>query len=93
MLTLYELAERDVISVPNGIRLGHVDDVEIDDASALITHIIIYGRGRLFGLLGREEDTKIPWQDIQKIGRDVVLVKTSLEREPKKHHRFFTLFD
>ena len=43
--------------------------------SGLVTAIIIYGRSRLFGLLGREEDTVICWDEIQCIGEDTVLVK------------------
>ena len=37
--------------------------------------IVIRGRYRLFGLLGREEDTVIPWEDIQVIGEDTILVR------------------
>ena len=33
---------------------------------------------RLFGLLGREENLTIPWQEIETIGTDAVLVHTQL---------------
>ena len=36
------------------------------------------GRPRLFGLLGREENLTIPWQEIETIGTDAVLVHTQL---------------
>ena len=35
-------------------------------------------RPRLFGLLGREENLTIPWQEIETIGTDAVLVHTQL---------------
>ena len=70
-----ELRMKEVISVKNGGRLGFVCDVEIDTSSAKITAIVVYGRGRLFGLLGREPDTVIPWRDIDMIGGDIVLVR------------------
>ena len=65
---------KDVICVNNGLRLGHVCDVELDLQCARLTAIIIYGKSRLFGLLGREEDIVICWNDIQLIGEDTILV-------------------
>lgn len=75
-MTLYELCQHDVISVSTGANLGKVDDLSFDDKTASILGIVMYGRLKLFGLLGREEDTVIPWQDIRKIGSDVILVDT-----------------
>ena len=40
-----------------------------------ITALVVYGRSRLFGLLGREPDTVIPWDEVEMIGGDIVLVK------------------
>ena len=52
-----ELWKKDVVCVDSGVCLGRVDDVEVDVCTAQLTAIVIYGRSRLFGLLGREEDT------------------------------------
>ena len=49
----------------------------------------VYGRLRLFGLLGREEDFVIPWQDIVLIGDDAVLVNFE-EKDEKEKKGFFT---
>ena len=54
-----ELWKKDVVCVDSGVCLGRVDDVEVDVCTAQLTAIVIYGRSRLFGLLGREEDTVI----------------------------------
>jgi len=72
-----ELRQKEVVSVKDGGRLGFVCDVEIDTHTAAITALVVYGRARLFGLLGREEDTVIPWKDIEMIGGDIVLVRCS----------------
>ena len=66
---------KDVVNAGDGVRLGYVGDVELDTESAALTAIVIRGRYRLFGLLGREEDTVIPWEDIQVIGEDTILVR------------------
>lgn len=76
-----ELRQKEVISIRDGSRLGYVCDVELDTVNAHLTAIVVYGRPRLFGLLGREEDTVIPWGDIEMIGGDIVLVRC--EAPPK----------
>ena len=37
--------------------------------------VIIYGRPRFFGLFGKEEDVVIPWDMVQTIGDDTILVR------------------
>ena len=71
-----ELWKKDVVCVDSGVCLGRVDDVEVGVCTAQLTAIVIYGRSRLFGLLGREDDLVIPWEDIQVIGQDTILVRT-----------------
>ncbi len=83
-MTLYELCQHDVISVSTGANLGKVDDLSFDDKTASVLGIVMYGRLKLFGLLGREEDTVIPWQDIRKIGSDVILVETKEKMVSRK---------
>jgi len=69
-----DLRCKEVINAKTGCRLGPVSDVEIDTCSGCIVSIIIWGRGKCFGLLGREEDIKILWKDIEVIGDDTILV-------------------
>lgn len=70
-----DLCRKEVISIKDGGRLGYVCDVEIDCETAAVTALVVYGRGRLFGLLGREPDAVIPWEDVEMLGGDIVLVK------------------
>lgn len=69
-----ELRKKEVICRSNGSRLGNVDDVEIDICSGQLNAIVIYGRNKLFGFLGKCEDIIIPWRDIDVIGEDTILV-------------------
>ncbi len=69
-----ELRNKEVVNMKDGGRLGFVSDVELDTAAATLTAVVVYGRLRLFGLLGREPDFVIPWKDIELIGDDTVLV-------------------
>ena len=88
---IVDLRHKQVVNVKDGTCLGCVDDMEIDMATAKLVSIIIYGRLKWFGLLGREEDLSIPWEEIVTIGSDVVLVNTDLpprERKLKKFLKF-----
>lgn len=71
---LEDLKNKSVINVKNGANLGFVDDIVLDTFSAKVISLVIYGRKRFFGLLGREEDVLIAWDKIKIIGDDVVLV-------------------
>ncbi len=72
---IMDLREKEVVNINDGSCMGCVSDVEIDTCCAKICAIVIYGRSRFFGLLGREEDVVICWDQIQCIGEDTVLVK------------------
>ena len=72
---LSDLRDKEVVNINNGSCMGCVSDVEIDTCCAKITAIIIYGRGRLFGLLGREDDRYIPWGTVRRFGEDIILVE------------------
>lgn len=80
-----DLRNKEVINVRNGVRIGFISDIEMDTNSARLTAVVIYGRNRGFGLLSREDDIVIPWQDITLIGDDTVLVKyESFAKDKKK---------
>lgn len=72
--TLAELKNKEIINIKNGARLGYVDDLEFDTDDASIKSFIIYGRARLFGLLGRDDDIILTCDDIEIIGVDTVLI-------------------
>ena len=74
-----EMREKEVINLANGCRLGCVNDVEIDTCSGCLVSIVIYGKSKFFGLLGRCEDIKIPWKDITVIGDDTILVNCEFD--------------
>lgn len=69
-----ELRYKEVISMADGCRWGYVGDMEIDLDSGQIRALIVPGRRRLFGLLGREADRRIPWTSVRRFGDDIILV-------------------
>ena len=88
-MTLEELRRKDVIQVVSGENLGRVDDVAFDAAAGTVQALILHGRPRLFGLLGREDDLAIPWEKVKCIGTDVVM--TNCEQAGQRPRRKWTL--
>ncbi len=82
--TFDEIRNKEVINIHSGSKLGYVDDIEFDSDSLLIKSLIIFGRGKLWGIWGREEDTVIKCHDIEMIGTDTILVSSDEVISPKK---------
>ena len=69
-----ELRYKEMINVIDGSRYGYVGDAEVDLETGQVRALVVPGRLRLFGLLGREEDTVVPWEAVRRIGADTSLV-------------------
>lgn len=78
MCCIEELGCKNIINIKDGICLGHINDIELDAADGKILSIIVYGRSKCFGLLGRCEDIIIPWCNIETIGEDAILVNIDI---------------
>lgn len=88
-MTIRELCAKEVVQMERGICLGRADDLNFDPATAQLQSLILLGRPRLFGLLGRDEDLTIPWQEIETIGADAILVHTAVPETPAASHGFW----
>ena len=71
-----ELTDKEAICIKDGTRLGRVSDIELNSEDGSLISMIIYGKPRLFGLLGRDEDFVIPWSEVEIIGVDTILVRS-----------------
>ncbi len=84
-----DMHDKEVINICDGTRLGYVDDVEVDTCTAQIVALVVYGKGKCFGLLGREKDLVISWKNIEVVGDETVLVNFTCPPDagckPPKH--------
>lgn len=69
-----ELKYKEIVSIADGGRFGFVGDMEIDLQNGKIHALLVPGRLRMFGLLGREEARRIPWESIRQFGEDIILI-------------------
>ncbi|MBM7583293.1 YlmC/YmxH family sporulation protein [Caldicoprobacter guelmensis] len=69
-----DFRQKEVINIRDGKRLGVIIDMEFDLQSGRITAIVVPGPSRWLGFLKGDQDLVIPWENIKKIGDDVILV-------------------
>lgn len=82
-----DMHNKEVINICDGMRLGCVDDVEVDTCTAQLVAIVVYGKGKLFGLLGRCDDIVIGWRDIEVIGEETILVNHTVPQSRPRHRK------
>ena len=75
-MRIYDFRQKEVINLTDGARLGFVFDAEIDAETGKIMALIIPGQGKVLGIFGKEDEYRIPWECIRKIGDDIVLIET-----------------
>ena len=75
LVLLESLKDREVINVCDGRRLGYVCDAQLDLCSGRLTAIIVPGECNFLGF-SKGDDILIPWACIERIGDDIILVKS-----------------
>jgi len=88
-----ELRCKEVINICDGCRIGYVEDVDIRIPEGQVAAVVVYGPCRFFGLFGRGEEYYIPWECIQRIGDDIILIDKPVQRrevppERKRRRKF-----
>jgi len=79
-MRICELREKEVINCRDCMRLGYVCDIEFDICTGCITHIIVPGPAKVWGILGRDHEYVIKSCDIKQIGVDIILVDIDAEK-------------
>ena len=69
-----DLRRLEIVNLCDGVRLGYATDFEFDCDDARILALIVGGSCGFFGI-GKGEDLVIPWNRIECIGEDTVLVR------------------
>lgn len=86
-----DLRCKEVINVCDGFRLGFVDDVLLDVSCGKILALVVPGPCKYLGIFGRTEDYVIYWENVVKIGNDIVLAEVKGDHHRIKRERRFLL--
>ena len=68
------LRDKDVINLCNGVKLGCPEDFEFNVCDGKIIALVVEGEASAFGF-GKHDEFIIPWDKIQCIGEDAILVR------------------
>lgn len=76
MIRISEIEIKQVVNTVDGRILGQIEDFEIDPLEGRIRSIVLPlpTKGLFFR---RRETLRIPWQEIKKIGFDVILAESN----------------
>ena len=90
---IQDLRRKEVINICDGCRLGFVGDADIRVPEGQVVAVVVWGPCRFFGLFGPREEYYVPWECIQRIGDDIILVDQPVQRrdpgmERRRRKRF-----
>lgn len=71
-----DISGKEIVNISQGSRLGILGqtDLEIDIHSGQIISFII-SNYKWFGIKKENDETKIPWDAIKKIGEDMIMIE------------------
>lgn len=79
MTNYWDLVEKDVVNIKSGEVIGRFGDMEIDTKVGKISAFYIEEAGKFMGMLGKSKQRRIKWDEILKIGMDVIIVNVDDE--------------
>lgn len=74
MLKVSDIRMKEVINIASGERLGFIYDFEIDTEKGVIEAMILPDNSKGGGFFSKPVDININWEEIVKIGEDIILV-------------------
>jgi YlmC/YmxH family sporulation protein len=80
MVRIYDIKQKEVINSSDGVKLGFVSDIEVDMKEGKVIKLFVPGPAKIFGMLGSQKEYSISWNQIKKIGEDIILVDIDIEK-------------
>lgn len=74
LFSLTNLKDMEIIDVNTGTKLGFIKDLNIDCDEHRIISVVLPSQTSKISLFSKNEDIEVPWENIKKIGVDVILI-------------------
>ena len=74
-MRLSEIQHKDIINISTGENIGNIIDVNVDHQSGKINSFILEKK-KFSSLFSSNNESEILWEQINKIGEDVILVES-----------------
>ncbi len=69
------LQKKDVINIGDGTKIGNIIDIKIDEVTGKIESLIIERTGLSFNIFSNRGEFEIKFNQIEKVGEDVIIVR------------------
>ncbi len=76
-MRLSELQNKDVINITDGKKVGNIIDIAIEN-NGKMTSLIVEKSKFFVSMFSNKNELEIKWEQIEKIGEDVILVTIKL---------------
>ena len=76
-MRMSELQKKDIVNVNDGRIVGRIIDAEIDDVNGSLINLIVERNKYIRSLFNSTEDLTIRFEQIKKLGSDVILIDIS----------------
>ena len=77
-MRLSDLQDKDVVNVVDGKKIGNIIDVNLEYNSGKMDSLIVEKTKFFISMFSTKDEIEIRWEQIEKIGEDVILVKMIL---------------
>lgn len=74
-MRLSEIQNKDVININTGMKIGNIIDVKVNSETGKIESLILEKR-KFSSIFSSNDEIEIYWNQINKIGEDVILVES-----------------
>ena len=74
-MRLSEIQSKDVININTGMKIGNIIDIKVNSETGKIESLILEKR-KFLSLFLSNDEIEIYWDQINKIGEDVILVES-----------------
>lgn len=84
-MRLSHIGGKEIVNINTGERLGKIAEADliIDSTTGKIMRLLIPEDSFHFFLFGERKYIEIPWEDVKKIGNDMIIIERD-ERKRKK---------
>ena len=85
-LTLDEIRRKEVVNIVDGSCFGFPDDIVIDTETKEVTALVMKEKSGFLGIFETGSEVLVPWERIDTIGKDTILVKTEQKSTLKREN-------
>lgn len=74
MMRLSDLQNKDIVNIIDGKNIGNIIDAKVNEKDGTIISLVVENKNKFLSF-GKSEEMEVKWQNIERIGEDVILVR------------------